>query len=245
MFEYNKDKQPLKRKTESREKARTKRQLCEGAIHHQELVESFDFECNTKETQTDVQTTPLKVDIRIQCNILPHNNQEQKIPLSEEGQEEEEGQDDTNDDYEEENIAVPEFHDETQPATPSKAAFIVYWASLVILLKRCLFPACFLTTVITNVAYKGSQLVVTMKCPDEHQITWKSQPDYNHYSIGNLTSAASVLFSANTFKRIADFFDKFLCKNYNKTTKEIYNDMKKHSVYDLSGDGRCDSPGHN
>ena len=28
-------------------------------------------------------------------------------------------------------------------------------------------------------------------------------------------------------------------------TKEIYNDIKKHSVYDLNGDGRSDSPGHN
>ena len=79
-----------------------------------------------------------------------------------------------------------------------KAAFILYWTSLVILLKRCLFPACYLTTAITNVVYKGSQLVVTMKCPDQHQTTWKLQPNCNHYSIGNLTSA-SALFSANTF----------------------------------------------
>ena len=34
-------------------------------------------------------------------------------------------------------------------------------------------------------------------------------------------------------------------KNYNKMTKQIYAGMKEHAVYDLSGDGRCDSPGHN
>ena len=34
-------------------------------------------------------------------------------------------------------------------------------------------------------------------------------------------------------------------KNYNEKSKEITEDMKKHGVYHLSGDGRCDSPGHN
>lgn len=203
LFEYNQNKQPNKRKaSESREKASSKRQLCEEAIHHQELVESFDFECNTKETQTVPQTTPLKVEIGIQCTILQHYNDEKETPilLSDEVE-----QDDTDDDYEEESVTLPgEFH-ETLPVTPSKAPFIVYWTSLVILSKRCLFPACYLTTVITNVAYKGSQLIVTMKCQGEHQTTWKSQPNCNHYSVGNLTSAASVLFSVNTFKRLLIF----------------------------------------
>ena len=34
-------------------------------------------------------------------------------------------------------------------------------------------------------------------------------------------------------------------KNYNEKSKEITEDMKKHGVYHLSGDGRCDSPSHN
>ena len=34
-------------------------------------------------------------------------------------------------------------------------------------------------------------------------------------------------------------------KNYNNMTEEIYKDMKERGVYDFSGDGRCDSPGHN
>ena len=32
----------------------TKCQLCEQAIQHDELVQSFEFDCNTKETQTDM-----------------------------------------------------------------------------------------------------------------------------------------------------------------------------------------------
>ena len=46
--------------------------------------------------------------------------------------------------------------------TPSKPAFIVYWTSLIVLLKHCLFPVCVLTTIITDIAYKGSQLIVKM-----------------------------------------------------------------------------------
>ena len=35
------------------------------------------------------------------------------------------------------------------------------------------------------------------------------------------------------------------CKNCNEKSKEITADIKKHGVYHISGDGRCDSPGHN
>lgn len=34
-------------------------------------------------------------------------------------------------------------------------------------------------------------------------------------------------------------------RNYKESSNEIYKDMKKNGVYDVSGDGRCDSPGHN
>ena len=121
-------------------------------------------------------------------------------------------------------------------------------------------------TIIADIACKGSQLIVKMKCPEGHTTTWKSQPNFNHYSVRNFTSAASVLFSANTYKRLTNFFDltriqwlsktsyyaihkKYLMgmvnKNYNEKSKEITEDMKKHGVYHLSGDGRCNSPGHN
>ena len=64
---------------------------------------------------------------------------------------------------------------------------------------------------ITNLAFKGSQLIVGLKCQEGHEREWISQPNCNHYSVGNLTSAASVLYSANTYQRLARFFDKFLC----------------------------------
>ena len=134
----------------------------------------------------------------------------------------------------------------------------MYWTSSLVLLKHCLFPACVLTTIITEIAYKGSQLIVKMKCPG-HTTTWKLQPNFNHYSVGNLTSAASVLFSANTYKRLANFFDLAGIQWLSKTSYYViqkkylmgvvnknYNEkLKKHGVCLLSGDGRCDSPGPN
>ena len=36
---------------------------------------------------------------------------------------------------------------------------------------------------------------------------WKSQPTVNRYSQRNLTLSTAVLFSKNTFERIAKYFD--------------------------------------
>ena len=51
----NSNKQPQKRKLSIlRKEARAKRQLCEEAVIHQEQVDIFEFECNTKGTQTEM-----------------------------------------------------------------------------------------------------------------------------------------------------------------------------------------------
>ena len=62
-----------------REHERAKRQHCEDAFLHSEQVGRFEFECNTKEAQTErvvlvsssTQTPPLptKADIGVQCCI--------------------------------------------------------------------------------------------------------------------------------------------------------------------------------
>ena len=126
--------------------------------------------------------------------------------------------------------------------------------------------ACVLPAAITNIAFKGSQLIVKLKCQSGHTNTWKSQPTCNRYSVGNLTSAAAVLFSANTYQRIASFFDianiqwlsktsyyaiqkRYLTgivnKNYIKMSKSILEEVKEKGPCYLSRNGRCDSPGHN
>ena len=119
---------------------------------------------------------------------------------------------------------------------------------------------------ITILAFKGSQLIARLKCQEDHETEWKSQPYCNHYVAGNLTSAASVLFSANTYQRLAQFFDlagiQWISKTsfyaiqnrylygimnrlYIEKSKAILENMKQAKSIDLSGDGRCDSPGYN
>ena len=79
-------------------------------------------------------------------------------------------------------------------------------SSLLMLLRRCLHPTCFLPAKIKNFSLKGCQLIVSLQCSDDHTSFWKSQPDCNRFLFGNLMNAAAVLFSANTYQRIASFF---------------------------------------
>ena len=161
---------------------------------------------------------------------------------------------------------ISDNEEDKQITSHSKAAFIVYWTSLIALLKKCLHSTSLMPATITKLAFKGSQLIVRLKCQEDHETEWKSQPNYNHYSVGNLTSAASVLFSANTYQRLARFFDlvgiqwmsktsfyaiqnRYLYgignRNYIKKSKAILEDTKLAKSIDLSGYGRCDSPEHN
>ena len=176
----------------------------------------------------------------MQCNIeFTQHEENYESALSSESETEDNEENNDDDLHFESN---KEDNSQDIAVTPSKSAFIVYWTSFLVLLKHCFFPACVLTTIITYIANKGSQLIVKMKCPEGRTTTWKSQSNFNHYLVGNLTSAASVLFSANTYKRPANFFDlagiqwlsktsyyviqkKYLMgvinKNYNEKSKEI------------------------
>ena len=95
-----------------------------------------------------------------------------------------------------------------------------------------------------------------------NEAEWKSQPNYNHYSVGSLTSAASVLFSANKYQRLAQFFDlagiqwisktsfyaiqnRYLYGIVNRKYIAVLEDMKQAKLVDLGGGKRCNSPGHN
>ena len=74
LFEHNKDKEkPQKRKSSvMREEKNKQRQLYEQAFQHYKLVKKIEFECNTKETQTDMvfeENSATKLNVGIQCNI--------------------------------------------------------------------------------------------------------------------------------------------------------------------------------
>ena len=148
--------------------------------------------------------------------------------------------------------------------TSLKTAFVVYCSSLILLLRNCL--TCSLPATIKNIKVKGSQLIVKLAFPNHHQNIWKTQPTVNQYSQGNLTLSAAVLFSANTFEKIANCFDianiqwitktryyavqrKFLAGvvhlNCSRMNTSLVNRLKNEGECKLSGDGRHDSPGHN
>ena len=89
---------------------------------------------------------------------------------------------------------------------PPRVAFIVFWSSLLMLLWRCLHPTWVLPANIKKFSLKGCQLFVSLQCSNDHVSFCKSKPDCNRFSVGNLMSAVAVLFSANTYQRIASFF---------------------------------------
>ena len=89
---------------------------------------------------------------------------------------------------------------------PPKVAFIVFRSSLSMLLLRCLHPTWVLPANIKKFSLKGCQLLVSLQCSNDHISFCKSKSDCNRFSVGNLMSAAAVLFSANTYQRIASFF---------------------------------------
>ena len=84
------------------------------------------------------------------------------------------------------------------------SAFIILWSSLVTLFARCF--TCFATTksVIRNM--RGSLLTVKTVCINGHKNIWKSQPSVKRQWLGNIRMSVAVLFDANTFTRIAEYF---------------------------------------
>ena len=154
-----------------REETNTKRQLCEQAIQHDELVQNFEFDCNTKETQTDMvieETSVMKIDVGVQCDI--RTQEPFHTPSTSSGTEESDNQ--SSDEFSESENESPT--DSSQK--PSKAAFIVYWTSLLILLERCLFPACVLSSAVTSLIYKGFLKTILIRCVRKISFFYRTSP---------------------------------------------------------------------
>ena len=98
-----------------------------------------------------------------------------------------------------------------------------------------------------------------------HKNIWRSQPSINFQSLGNILICSATLFSANTFQKIYDFFhlvglqciekarfDQFqrqylagvVQERYCRENNSILNHLKEQGLSCLTGDRRCDSPGH-
>ena len=184
LFANNLGKQPQKRRTSLlREETAAKQQLCEDAFSHNEIVKSFEYDIITKETQTELhrnsissmrspgatsistQVTPIHLMIinyfGTQCNIEPLNYDDN----DEESKTECESSDSDESEYHQ---SENEYDDDSCPITPItdsgkmplKTAFVVYWSSIMILLKSCL--TCSLLATVKNVTVTGSQLIVAL-----------------------------------------------------------------------------------
>ena len=137
----------------------------------------------------------------------------------------------------------------------NNSSFIVYWSSLILLLQYCL--SCPAKALTSGVFIQGSALVVELICEDSHILLWRSQPRPSNFYEGNILSAASILFSANTFSKIKKYFElaciSFMSHTsyYNLQRDYLFgvaneawvNEGKRRCVF--SGDRRCESPGHN
>ena len=87
---------------------------------------------------------------------------------------------------------------------PSKV-FVVSWSSLLMLLWQYLHPTYFLPATTKSFSLTCCQLSFSLQCSDNHAIFWRTQPDCNCFSVGNLMSAATVAFSTNTNHRVSSF----------------------------------------
>ena len=84
------------------------------------------------------------------------------------------------------------------------SAFIILWSSLVTLFARCF--TCFATAKSLVRNTRGSLLTVKTVCINGHKNIWKSQPSVKRQWFGNIRMSAVVLFDANTFTRIVEYF---------------------------------------
>ena len=164
------------------------------------------------------------------------------------------------------NMSEPEDEDEgkakfLKPQDDTK--YIVFKQELFKLFKFC--PECGATVTKKHQSTQGSQLFVTLVCINGHKYSWQSQPMLEGMAAGNLLLSSSILLSGSTYTKVASLADilnlKFFSEKtfYNiqdrylfpvinefwlKEQNSLFSELSGRDLW-LSGDGRCDSPGHN
>ena len=170
--------------------------------------------------------------------------------------------------YETDTTCNARFDDsEENEDTEDEKQFLTFWSVLAPLFVFC--SKCKQTASVHKVATKGTMLIVTLLCVDDHLSTWRSQPTVEKgLALGNLLLAAGILFSGATYSKIREVCDISKTNIFGKTrfyaiqkdylfpvvnkifeqTKllilENIQDLSLEGIH-LSGDGRCDSHGFN
>jgi len=156
-----------------------------------------------------------------------------------------------------------EEEEKSKPLNPQDDTKFVVFKQLFKLFKRC--PDCGADVIKKEQSTQGTQLFVTRICKNGHKNFWSSQPMIEGMAAGNLLLSSSILLSGSTYTKVTSLADILKLKFFSERTFYSIQDkylfpvinefwhQEQNSVFSeladkdlwLSGDGRCDSPGHN
>ena len=125
------------------------------------------------------------------------------------------------DEDDDEDVSINE-HD--SPILESK--FIVFWSCLTSLFKIC--STCNQGASIEKAVTRGTLLILTIVCINNHTNKWYSQPRIGSMAMGNLLIASSLLYSGNTFTRIKEMMDMINLRVFGFT---VYTRIQKTILF--------------
>lgn len=157
-------------------------------------------------------------------------------------------------------------HEVVPPDFTEMRTFVVFEDCLKDLMKFC--KECGSPVVESKQFFLGSMVGYIMTCQKHHTHTWRSQPLQNKQPLGNVLMSAVILLSGNTYAKIHSFAEKL---NLLLISDNVYNQIQRTYLLPViqeewqkekdralakvksqagdsivvSGDGHCDSPGHN
>ncbi|KAL4227758.1 hypothetical protein ACF0H5_013194 [Mactra antiquata] len=90
-------------------------------------------------------------------------------------------------------ISSDESVTDVQNNSISEKTFIVFGCALEMLMSLVLCSICGSDTMITSMCIVGTKLIVDFHCINNHDFTWKSQPDAGKMAKGNIAMASAIL----------------------------------------------------
>ena len=110
------------------------------------------------------------------------------------------------------------------------STFIIFNSCIQELLQYC--PSCGAPTASFTHFCTGTLLTVKIICLNGHDIKWSSQPLISGIPAGNLTAAAGIMFSGETYKRLSFFADILKLSFISESTYHRIQDQYLFSVVD-------------